>query len=89
MDWTVEVDGQYRASFVAREEGFYEIGVEATANAEVIGADTTYIEVGELTTEYFGAEMQRGVLERIADETGGQFYTTESVAALPEDLGYT
>jgi hypothetical protein len=28
-------------------------------------------------------------LKRIADDTGGRFYTAASVSALPEDLKYT
>ena len=36
-----------------------------------------------------GAPGTRRGVERIAEETGGRFYTPESVAALPEDLQYT
>jgi hypothetical protein len=33
--------------------------------------------------------MRASLLERIADETGGRFYTPETVSRLPEDLSYT
>jgi hypothetical protein len=33
--------------------------------------------------------MNRPLLERIAKETGGRFYTPASVASLPEDLSIT
>jgi hypothetical protein len=39
--------------------------------------------------EYFGAERQTSLLERLADETDGRFYTPDTVAGLPEDLSYT
>ena len=39
--------------------------------------------------EYFDASMRGTTLRRIADQTGGQFYTTENVANLPEDISYT
>ena len=39
--------------------------------------------------EYFGAEMRRPLLERIAAETGGRFYTPATVDSLASDLGYS
>jgi hypothetical protein len=39
--------------------------------------------------EFFGAGRRTQVLERIADETGGQFYTPETVSSLPEDIAVT
>ena len=41
-----------------------------------------------LDTEYFGAEMRRPLLQRIARETGGRFYTPETVRALGDDIRY-
>jgi len=32
--------------------------------------------------------MHEAPLRRIADETGGRFYTTATVAGLPEDVSY-
>jgi hypothetical protein len=39
--------------------------------------------------EYFGARMRRGLLERVAAETGGRFYAGGEVSNLPEDIAYT
>jgi hypothetical protein len=50
---------------------------------------TTYVQAAPLTTEYFDAEMHAPLLKRIADETGGRFYTPASVAGMTEDLRYT
>ena len=33
--------------------------------------------------------MRAPLLRRIAEDTGGQFYTADTVAALPEDIAYT
>ena len=33
--------------------------------------------------------LRSSLLRRIADETGGRFYTPETVGALPEDVRYT
>jgi hypothetical protein len=45
--------------------------------------------VGPSDTEFFDAGMRRSLLERIAEETGGRYYTPETVNRLPEDLRYT
>ena len=47
------------------------------------------MQVGDLETEYFDAEMRASLLERIADETGGRFYTPENVNSLAEDVSFT
>jgi uncharacterized membrane protein len=89
MEWTVEKDGEYRTSFVPEEKGLYQIRVEARRSGETLGTGVAYVEATELASEYFGAEMRAGLLKRIAEETGGRFYTPATVATLPEDLSYT
>lgn len=89
MEWTVDKDGEYRASFVPQERGLYEIRVEARRDGSALGGASSYVEVTDLADEYFNAEMRASLLERIAEETGGRFYTPETVARLPEDLSYT
>ena len=52
-------------------------------------SDPSYVASGDLTNEYFGAEMRAPLLRRIADETGGRFYTTDNVADLAKDIVFT
>jgi hypothetical protein len=40
----------------------------------------------DMGREFFGAEMRASLLQRIAKETGGRFYTPETVSSLPEDI---
>ncbi len=89
MEWALEEDGEYRASFTPESEGMYEVRVEASKGGEFIGAYVTYFESAELETEYFQSEMRSDVLKRIADETDGRFYTPANVATLPEDVSFT
>jgi hypothetical protein len=89
VEWSVERDGEYTTRFSTGPPGFYEMRVEATRHGEPLGSATTWIEAAPLTTEYFGAERRTELLERVVDETGGRFYTEETVADLPEDLSYT
>ena len=89
LAWDVEQDGHYDGDFLTTTPGLYEISVEATRAGEPIGGGVTYVSVAPSADEYFDASMRGTTLRRIADETGGQFYTIENVENLPEDIGFT
>jgi uncharacterized membrane protein len=89
LEWTVEKDGEYRGSFVAGAKGPYEIRVQARRAGKPLGEDVVHLRADERDVEFHGAEMKAALLKRIASETGGRFYTPETVAALPEDLSYS
>ncbi|MGH9318602.1 MAG: glutamine amidotransferase [Vicinamibacteria bacterium] len=89
MEWTVDKDGEYRASFLPEEKGIHEITVEAEREGVVLGSASSFVESEDLDDEYFQAEMRAPLLERIADETEGEFYRPETVSRLPEDMSYT
>ena len=89
VEWSVERDGEYRARFATEAAGFYAVRVEASRHGQPLGSATTSVEAVPLADEYFGAERRTALLKRIAEETGGRFYTPETVAGLPEDLSYT
>jgi len=88
MEWTVDTDGEYRASFLPQEKGLYEIRVGAQRAGTVLGEASSYVLATDLDDEYFGAEMNTTLLQRIAEDTGGRFYTTDNVAQLAEDMSY-
>lgn len=89
LEWTVLRDGEYRGWFLADGVGTYRVTVEAQRAGRALGAGDGYVEAGSLGAEFFSASMRRQVLERLAQETGGRFYTPADVAALPEDVRYT
>jgi uncharacterized membrane protein len=89
MEWTVDKDGEYRASFAPAEKGIHEIKVEVEREGTVLGTSTSFFEVEDLDDEYFQAEMRAPLLERIARETNGRFYRPEDVSRLAEDMSYT
>ena len=88
MEGTAENGGEYRTSFTPTTEGFYEVHVEAMSGDEVIGEDTAYVQVSPSDTEFYDSTMRTPLLERVAEETGGRFYTPDTVASLPEDIQY-
>ena len=89
MQWTGEQNGEYRATFATAEEGLYSAEVEAVRGTAAVGRSTTQVRVVPSDAEYFDAAMQAGRLRRIAEDTGGRFYTPSTAKGLPEDLQYT
>jgi uncharacterized membrane protein len=99
VDWTVTHDGDYRANFVPDEEGIYDITVTAARGsagttaggiaAKDPGKAETHVRVSAGDAEYFDAAMRAPLLQRIADETGGRFFTPANAASLPEAISYS
>ena len=89
LDWDVEEDGHYDGEFPTTAPGLYEVSVHATRGADTIGTALTFVNVAPSADEYFDASMRGTTLRRVADQTGGLFYTPESVESLPEDISLT
>jgi hypothetical protein len=98
MEWAVDRDGEYRATFTPDEAGNYQIVADASTPSHGRAAadtsrdqtsDPTYVRVNpaeETSREFVDAEMRASLLQRISRETGGKFYTPATVSALPEDI---
>lgn len=93
MEWTIARDGEYKASFVPDEQGLYDVKVDAartTSNqSKTLGADEVHVRVSAGESEYFDAAMRGSLLRRIADDTGGRFFTPSNASLLPEAVSYT
>ena len=89
VDWTVTHDGDYRASFTPDEPGVYDIRVTAAREQKDLGSAAMHVRVSAGDAEYFDAAMRAPLLKRIAEETGGRFFTPANAAALPEAVSYT
>ena len=88
MAWTGDRDGQYRGTFVSTDAGAYEVTVDASRGGTQLGSGTTFLRACPSDAEYFDATMHDAPLRRIAEETGGRFYTPDTVAGLAEDVRY-
>jgi uncharacterized membrane protein len=89
VEWTVTRDGDYRTSVVPDEPGIYEIRVTADRDQKTLGAAAMHVRVSAGDAEYFDAAMRAPLLKRIAEETGGRFFTPANAAALPEAISYS
>jgi uncharacterized membrane protein len=88
LQWTGERDGQYRGTFVSAEPGAYEVTVDATRAGQPVGSGVGYVRAAPGDAEYFDPAMHAAPLQRIAEETGGKFYTPDKAHALAEDVRY-
>jgi len=88
LTWTGDRDGQYRGTFVSTDAGAYEVTVDAARGGTQIGSGITYLRAGPSDAEYFDPTMHEAPLRRIAEETGGRFYTPDNVAGMAEDVRY-
>jgi len=89
LEWDVSADGEYRASFQPTQTGLHEVRVQATRGEASLGTAVAFADVAESDAEYFDAGMNAPALRRIAEETGGRFYTRASINKLAEDITYT
>jgi hypothetical protein len=86
LEWAVDRDGEYRATFTPDGPGVHAIRVDAVSKTGGSASDSAYVRVGDLNDEFVDAEMRAGLLKRIADETGGRFYTPRTTGSLAADV---
>jgi hypothetical protein len=86
MQWVVDRDGEYHASFTPAGAGLQVVRVDATAPDGQVLRDSIVVRVGDMNAEYVDAEMRAPLLKRIADETGGKFYRPGHTSTLVEDV---
>ncbi|MDP1931364.1 MAG: VWA domain-containing protein [Gammaproteobacteria bacterium] len=93
MEWDIDEDGVYRASFEAQSEGVFKMLVDvASAAGESNRSDTeknTAFVVTPSLREYSAAGRDTGLLERIAAASGGRYYNLDQTGQLATDITYT
>jgi hypothetical protein len=86
--WEVDKEGRYSATFKPQEEGVYEVVAEAFQGSRSLGTSRAGFRVAESLEEFHNAAMNRDLLETLAKDTGGRFYTPAEARNLAEDISY-
>jgi uncharacterized membrane protein len=89
VEWNGTRDGEYQSSLVLREQGVHEIRLDAVRADKSLGKSTVHVNAQPSNAEFFDAHLNATTLKRMAEETGGRYYTPETVATLADDISYT
>lgn len=89
LEWSVTRDGEYHMTYTPTERGVHRIQVTARSRTDTVTSDPVFVNVGDLTAEYFGAELHASLLRRVAEETGGRYYTAANAMGVANDLVYS
>ena len=93
MEWDIEEDGVYRASFVAEEEGVYSLLVDVASAAGEASDSSAEKRAAFVVTpslrEYTNAELDSGLLRRISEASGGSYFNLAGSDALTDTIEFT
>jgi uncharacterized membrane protein len=93
MEWDIDRDGVYRASFEVQSEGVFDLLVDvASAAGEADRSDTermTAFVVTPSLREFTSAGRDTALLERIAEVSAGRYYNVGQTSSLVNDITYT
>jgi hypothetical protein len=81
--------GVYEAKLDASEAGNYFIELTARRGSEVVGTARTAVHHDKDLAEYFSLRQDRGLLERLAVATGGQYWSADDLTGLPEAIRFS
>lgn len=82
-------DGRYRVRVQAATPGMYRVEMTAKAGDRSLGQAETHLRRVDGVREQFGLYQHRPMLERLARETGGRYWTLDDLAGLPEAIRYS
>lgn len=81
--------GVYAAEFEPAASGTFYIEMMARRGTEVVGSARTAVHHEQGAAEYFSLRQNRALLEQLAQATGGQYWTSSTLAGLPDAIRYS
>ena len=82
-------EGVYLAETTAVKPGSYRIEAKAFLGEESLGAALLHVRREDGVAEDFEPAQNRALLERLAEQSGGQYWTLDDVAGLPEQVRFS
>ncbi|MBV8811811.1 MAG: hypothetical protein JO033_24335 [Acidobacteriaceae bacterium] len=83
------VQGIYSAQWTAPDQGSYVAEVSATRVGTTLGSDVLTFRREDGQAENFHREQNRELLQKLAEQTGGRYYTPRDAHRLPEEIAYS
>ncbi len=81
--------GTYTADYATPQAGSYLVEMVARRAGEELGRDTMTFRREDGVAENFKVEQNRALLEKLASETGGRYYTPSDAQKLGQDINYS
>lgn len=78
--------GLYEGSIVINEAGDFKFSAQAETNGRVLGKDNGSFNIGEIDIEMINPVMNYSLLNLIANDTGGEFYSPNNYMPLLDKL---
>jgi hypothetical protein len=82
-------EGVYAADWTAEKPGNYVTEIVAKNDKEEIGRDVVTFRREDGVAENFHANQNRELLEKLAEQTGGHYYTPATARKLPGEISYS
>jgi uncharacterized membrane protein len=82
-DWMAEKAGSYLAEVTAQQ------GAQGDRGAQELGRDVLTFQRTDGVAENFHREQNRELLEKLASQTGGQYWRQQDLAKLPSEISYS
>ncbi len=81
--------GVYSAAWDAPKTGSYVAEITAKKGTQALGSDVLTFRREDGLAENFHREQNRELLQKLAQETGGRYYTPASANRLPAEISYS
>jgi uncharacterized membrane protein len=81
--------GLYSARWQATKPGSYAASIAANCGNQVLGEDVLTFRLERGVAENFHTEQNRELLEKLAAETGGRYYTPGQARHLADEIAYS
>ena len=86
LKWNIAEAGIYQGTFLVEQEGIFRLEGSSTTPAREIQEATDSFLVAASNQEYTRPNMDAVLLSKIAEESGGKFYTHDQTDELLDDL---
>lgn len=88
MNWDAGREGRYSTVFKPREEGLHEVSAEAFQGSRSLGSSKGFFRVADSSEEFHNATLNSSLLRKLAQDTGGRYYSPEATSTLSDDISY-